>query len=191
VKLYYSIFKKNNIKIIIFSFQFSTKELYLTDIPIRIPFPLEFIAERLLSSRQLKLFNILETHLHERRKYERYRKSLTQQLGFEPEAIELAHGNFLANLEIRVRKRFREFISVKSENQRIYISKCNIEFPRIGRGLPHIDLHPTFCFDYRNEMNKVLDLKFTIDKVKLIKIVDKIWSKIKRPKRTAPKKTLR
>lgn len=52
-----------------------------------------------------------------------------------------------------------------------------------------MELKPTICFDYRNEQNKLLYFKLTINKESLIKIAKNIWSKIKRPKRTHPKKT--
>lgn len=66
-----------NIGIIIFRSLFAIEEMYLTDIPLEIPFPLDFVSEQLLTRSEIKLNRTIRYHLHELRKYERQYKILT------------------------------------------------------------------------------------------------------------------
>lgn len=183
-------FRKYKMKVIVFEKLYDCKDINLISIPIEVPYQLEFITKNLLTQNQLKIINLLEKHIHQRGKYERYRRSLNQQLGFDYEELEIAYGVFLGQFEKRVRAQFDKFISVSSSNCNVYISKCVIDFPRIGKGLPRIELKPTICFDFMNNDESVLDIDIELNKEILKKIADKIWSNIKKPKRTHPKKTL-
>ncbi|KKK59193.1 hypothetical protein LCGC14_3036850 [marine sediment metagenome] len=47
------------------------------------------------------------------------------------------------------------------------------------------------CFDYKEGDSNVINILISINKRLILKQAKKLWSKIKSPKRTAPKKTLR
>ncbi|MHA1251736.1 MAG: hypothetical protein ACTSRP_17230 [Candidatus Helarchaeota archaeon] len=178
-----------NIKIVIFDKFCLTEELFLISIPIEIPFPVEFVSKNLLTKKQQKLLHLIDLHLDDRKKYNRYKKDLEQSLGLDPDELKSAIASFLGILERRVRIRFSEFLTVNTSSNRVFISKCVIDFPRVGKGyFPRILIVPTICFDYQNNDDKIIDIDLNINKEKLIKIAKKAWSKIKHPKPTHPKK---
>ena len=178
-------------KIVVYSKKYDAEEITFINIPFRQLFPIDFIGPLLLSSHDIKAFHHLNKEKQGSPLHTRRRIALKQKWGFDPDLLSEKLTTFLSALEGLVSRRFREFIIATSETHSVQITKVNIEFSRIQQGLPTVFLHPIVCFDYTNRDSSVVNILISINKELILKLVKKLWSKFKGPKRTAPKKLLK
>lgn len=177
-------------KIVVFNKKYDTEVLNFINIPFSVLYPIDFIGSRLLKPLDVKAYRHLNSVSKTSSTYRKRRKQLHQRWGFDPEDLNANISAFLRLLEKLVQRRFREIIFATSEKHNVQITKVVIEFDRVQEGLPNVAIRPTICFDYSQNDENAFEISVLLKKDTLIKFVDKLWSKFKKPKRTAPKKTL-
>ncbi len=177
-------------KVVVYHKKYDTEKFTCINVPFKKQFLIDFIGPSLLTQREVKAFRHLNkeklrTPLHSRRE-----KSLRQKWGFDPDLLTERISGFLGVLEGFFTRRFREFIIATSETHSVQITKVNLEFSRIQQGLPVIFITPVICFDYKEGDPEIIDISISINKRIILKQATKLWAKFKKPKQTAPKKTL-
>jgi len=177
-------------KIVVYNKKYDAEELTFISIPFRQIFPIDFLGSKLLTSREAKAFHHLNKVPIGSSTYKRRKKQLTQIWGFEPERLSEVISAFLRAFEKLVSRRFRDFIIATSKTHSVQATKLELEFQRIQQGLPTVFLRPTICFDYSNRDSNIIDISISLNKEVISKLITKLWSRFKGPKRTAPKKTL-
>ncbi|MHA1195164.1 MAG: hypothetical protein ACTSRH_07795 [Promethearchaeota archaeon] len=168
-------------KVVVINKKYDAKEVIFISIPFRQMIPINFIGDRLLRSIELKAFRHLNKAKRISSVYMRRKKYLHQKLGFNPDDLDLKISFFLGKFEETMKRRFKEYISVTSDESKVQVTKVDLEFSRIMNGLPSVFLHPVICFDFDDKTNKVINITISINKEKILKLVDRIWSKIKNP----------
>ena len=175
-------------KIVVFNKKYDAEVLNFINIPFTVFYPMDFIGSRLLKPFDVKAYRHLNSVSKTSSTYRKRRKQLHQKWGFDPEDLDVKISAFLRVLEDFVQRRFREIIIATSEKHNVQITKVVIEFNRVQAGLPNMVIRPTICFDYSQNDENAFEISVLLKKDTLLKFVDKLWSKFKKPKRTAPKK---
>lgn len=180
--------RKNTFKLVFYRSSFVTEDLSLLDIPIKVFLSIGFLNKIIFDDKILLLKKYIEKFKDNRRKYKEYTERLEKSKGIPYDKFWNYVGRLILRLQVSIEKRFNEFLTLTSTSH-CSISNVVLTHKRAYPDLPDLNLEATILVDYRKKEDKIIDLELTLDKEKLRKITDKLWSKITAPKRTAPTKT--
>lgn len=175
-------------RLYVYQKKYISNEIRYLNIPFSYPILIDFIKSRFIKPLELKSLDLLKKAKSPSRRYNETKKKLAQKWGFDPDDLSLKIRAFMRKLEEKSRVRFSEFMSVSCQDTQVRLTKLQLEFERVQQTLPVFHYIAKLSFNYHEGDDNEIEIDININKEKLNQIVDKIWSKIKKPLRTAPKK---
>lgn len=175
-------------KLYIYQNKYISNDIRYLNIPFSYPILIDFVKKRFLGSLEIKELRLLSKAKRPSRQYNETKTKLEKRWGFNPDDLDINIRAFMKKLEQRSKVRFSEFISVSCNTAKVRLTKLEMEFDKVQNSLPVFYYLLKVLFNYHEGDDNLMEIDININKEKLNRIVDKIWSKIKRPLPTAPKK---
>lgn len=176
-------------KVYIYQNKYISDNIRYLNIPFSYPILIDFVKSRFLKPLETKELRLLSKAKRPSRRYNEIKTKLEQRWGFNPDDLDIRIRAFMRKLEKKSKVRFNEFISLTCSTAKVRLTKLEMEFDKVQNSLPAFYYFPKILFNYHEGDDNLMEIEININKDKLNQIVDKIWSKIKKPKKTY-KKTL-
>ena len=169
-------FRIYTIKVIFFKTLFITENLSLTDIPVVLDIPVEFINKTFLTKTLEDRRKYLEKSKTKSRKDQVFETSFEQAMGFPIERFGNVLWDFMKKLQNRVQNRFNEFLLIENHDN-LEISKVILFDRQILGEIPKLYLRVSFLLEYNKESDKYINISLKFKKDVFYKIASKVWRK--------------